>query len=202
MQTTKVREMEVDINLRLKGKKGPPARGAAPKGLGGVEPEKQPLRFADANHLPFQGRQSILNANWYDFKLCLRIIYLIPYLICAMEALRASEPREAFLSTMNTFQPWGYPLEKDSNPRFATTRSRIKPVVAQVNPTLTLHPSCTLENAKTLAPNVKTFPVDLGKVRNFASTVSLERGGVPKGKRVVYTLQQPPPLLSCGVLSF
>ena len=27
---------------------------AAPKGLGGgVEPEKQPLRFADANHLPF-----------------------------------------------------------------------------------------------------------------------------------------------------
>ena len=63
MQTTKVREMEVDINLRLKGKKGLPARGAAPKGLGGVEPEKQPLRFADANHLPFQGRQSILNAN-------------------------------------------------------------------------------------------------------------------------------------------
>ena len=54
-----------DTNLRLKGKKGPPARGAAPKGLGGVEPEKQPLRFADANHLPFQGRQSILNANWY-----------------------------------------------------------------------------------------------------------------------------------------
>ena len=194
--------MEVDINLRLKGKKGPPARGAAPKGLGGVEPEKQPLRFADANHLPFQGRQSILNANWYDFKLCLRIIYLIPYLICTMEALRASEPREAFLSTMNTFQPWGYPLEKDSNPRFATTRSRIKPVVAQVNPTLTLHPSCTLENAKTLAPNVKTFPVDLGRVRNFASTVSLERGGVPKGKRGVYTFQRSPPLLSCGVLSF
>ncbi len=53
-------------NLRLKGKKGPPARGAAPKGLGGVEPEKQPLRFADANHLPFQGRQSILNAIWYQ----------------------------------------------------------------------------------------------------------------------------------------
>ena len=52
-------------NLRLKGKKGPPAREAAPKGLGSVEPEKQPLRFADANHLPFQGRQSILNANWY-----------------------------------------------------------------------------------------------------------------------------------------
>ena len=25
----------------------------------------EPLRFADANHLPFQGRQSILNANWY-----------------------------------------------------------------------------------------------------------------------------------------
>ena len=54
-----------NTNLRLKGKKGPPARGAAPKGLGGVEHEKQPLRFADANHLPFQGRQSILNANWY-----------------------------------------------------------------------------------------------------------------------------------------
>ena len=55
----------VHTNSRLKGKKGPPARGAAPKGLGGVEPEKQPFRFADANHLPFQGRQSILNANWY-----------------------------------------------------------------------------------------------------------------------------------------
>ena len=50
----------------LKGKKGPPAGGAAPKGLGGVELEKQPLRFADANHLPFQGRQSILNAIWYQ----------------------------------------------------------------------------------------------------------------------------------------
>lgn len=137
-----------------------------------------------------------------DIKFRLRIICLIPYLICAMKALRASEPREAFSSTMNTFQPWGYPLEKDSNPRFTATRSRIKPVVAQVNPTLTLHPSCTLENAKTLAPNVKTFPVDLGRVRNFASTVSLERGGVPRGKRVVYTLQQPPPLLSCGILSF
>ena len=47
----------VHTNSRLKGKKGPPARGAAPKGLGGVEPEKQPLRFADANHLPLQGRQ-------------------------------------------------------------------------------------------------------------------------------------------------
>ena len=46
-----------DTNLRLKGKKGPPARGAAPQGLGGVEPEGQPLRFAGANHLPFQGRQ-------------------------------------------------------------------------------------------------------------------------------------------------
>ena len=46
-----------DTNLRLKGKKGPPARGAAPQGLGGVEPEGQPLRFAGANHLPFQGRR-------------------------------------------------------------------------------------------------------------------------------------------------
>ena len=46
-----------DTNLRLKGKKGPPARGAAPQGLGGVEPEGQPLRFAGANHLPLQGRQ-------------------------------------------------------------------------------------------------------------------------------------------------
>ena len=26
----------------------------------------EPLRFADANHLPFQGRQSILNAIWYQ----------------------------------------------------------------------------------------------------------------------------------------
>ena len=58
--------VKADTNLRLKGKKGPPARGAAPKGLGGVEPEKQLLRFADTNHLPFQGRWLILNANWYD----------------------------------------------------------------------------------------------------------------------------------------
>ena len=36
-----------------KGKERPPCKG----GLGGVEPEKQPLRFADANHLPLQGRQ-------------------------------------------------------------------------------------------------------------------------------------------------
>ena len=117
-------------NLRLKGKKGPPARGAAPKGLGLTARERrrtvagrlpeggvgaasvfhktrlsdiprqrlhkaihclasaqptnrppqssrkiglreagrlaEPLRFADANHLPFQGRQSVLNANWYQ----------------------------------------------------------------------------------------------------------------------------------------
>ena len=38
-----------------------------------------------------------------DIKFRLRIICLIPYLICAMKALRASEPREAFSSTMNTF---------------------------------------------------------------------------------------------------
>ena len=40
-----------DTNLRLKGKKGPPARGAAPKGLGGVEPEGQPLPNPQAKFL-------------------------------------------------------------------------------------------------------------------------------------------------------
>ena len=43
-----------------------------PGGLGGVEPEKQPLRFADANHLPFQGRQSTLDAIWYKIELFYR----------------------------------------------------------------------------------------------------------------------------------
>lgn len=73
----------------------------------------------------------------FDFKFRLRIIYLIPYLTCTMEALRADEPREAFSSATDTFQPWANLLQKGLNLQ-----------VVQVNPTLILHPSCASENEK------------------------------------------------------
>ena len=67
-QNEKLKEAPIELhtNSRLKkGKKGPPARGAAPKGLGGVEYAKsKPLR-RPWRHLPFQGRQSTLDAIWY-----------------------------------------------------------------------------------------------------------------------------------------